>query len=395
LNNKLSVSDNLGNAFSWTERYISQNKIYFTVDYSQSGNIYLADGRRIYFSDNYGNTFSEYKVLDRKIVGIYKKPSAAGGSDKLYAATKYDLYEVTPDSIIVIKSLPISPEKFAWFPLYISDRWVYDNAWYGDPPDSSRWVSTAEVIDYKIIEDNVYAEILVTNYEINTLNSLGTSFQYFRVDSISGLIYQAWIANDTITHEELYMDLLADVGDTIQVGNGIYLDSEVPFTQFNLNSKKRTFLHVLTPAQQIELVKGFGLVYDFWWELVEFRKTLKGCIIDGIVYGDTNTVVSVDDEFENLLAEVSLYQNYPNPFNPTTKIKFTIPSIILSEAKNLNVTLKIYDVLGREVVTLINEEKQPGVYEVEFDASQLSSGVYYYQLRTENFSETKKMAVVK
>ena len=90
-----------------------------------------------------------------------------------------------------------------------------------------------------------------------------------------------------------------------------------------------------------------------------------------------------------------LFQNYPNPFNPTTKIKFTIPSsVILSGAKNL-VILKVYDVLGNEITTLVNEEKTAGSYQVEFNNSTLPSGVYFYQLRSGNFGETKKMILMK
>jgi hypothetical protein len=99
----------------------------------------------------------------------------------------------------------------------------------------------------------------------------------------------------------------------------------------------------------------------------------------------------------------NLGQNYPNPFNPRTKIKFTIPqTVILSEAKNLT-TLKVYDVLGNEVATLINQEKPAGEYELEFDGSGLPSGVYYYQLRAGNpstglgqvFVDTRKMILLK
>lgn len=96
-------------------------------------------------------------------------------------------------------------------------------------------------------------------------------------------------------------------------------------------------------------------------------------------------------EDENNFAQpknFELEQNYPNPFNPTTSIQYAVSSREL-------VTLKVYDVLGREAATLVNEEKQPGIYEVEFDAVQLSSGIYYYQLLTGTFSETKKMMVIK
>jgi hypothetical protein len=110
---------------------------------------------------------------------------------------------------------------------------------------------------------------------------------------------------------------------------------------------------------------------------------------------ELSSLVGIDDPQNLVPSKFILSQNYPNPFNPTTKIKFTIPSVILSGAKNLNVTLKVYDVLGREVATLVNEEKQPGVYEVELVASQLSSGIYFYTLEAGEFRDTKKLIFLK
>ena len=83
-----------------------------------------------------------------------------------------------------------------------------------------------------------------------------------------------------------------------------------------------------------------------------------------------------------------LNQNYPNPFNPVTNIKFGIP-------ESGNVRLVVYDILGREVTTLMNEHKNPGTYEVKFDASHLASGIYFYSLQTDRVTETKRMLLVK
>jgi hypothetical protein len=104
------------------------------------------------------------------------------------------------------------------------------------------------------------------------------------------------------------------------------------------------------------------------------------------------TLTDVDD---NLNAkDFQLYQNYPNPFNPTTKIKFIIP-ITLSGVEGSPVSLEIYDMLGNEIATLINEEKSPGNYEVEFSADGLPSGIYFYKLDVGVYSETKKMLLIK
>ncbi len=100
-------------------------------------------------------------------------------------------------------------------------------------------------------------------------------------------------------------------------------------------------------------------------------------------------VVTGLDEATNLQPKYfALEQNYPNPFNPSTKISWQSPV-------GGHQTLKVYDVLGNEVATLVNEEKPAGVYEVEFDASRLSSGIYFYTLRAGNFIETKKMILMK
>jgi len=97
---------------------------------------------------------------------------------------------------------------------------------------------------------------------------------------------------------------------------------------------------------------------------------------------------------ENLLPnEIQLYQNYPNPFNPSTKIRFTIPSVGTSLMKFLQ--LKIYDILGNEVATLVNEQKEPGYYEIEFEGTNLSSGVYLLSLNLNNTIITRKMMLVK
>lgn len=96
---------------------------------------------------------------------------------------------------------------------------------------------------------------------------------------------------------------------------------------------------------------------------------------------------------ENLEQAFELYQNYPNPFNPSTNIKFTISNVGNDRFSSLR--LVVYDVLGREIETLVNGTKMPGTYEITFDASRVASGIYYYQLTTDNFVQTKKMMVVK
>ena len=121
---------------------------------------------------------------------------------------------------------------------------------------------------------------------------------------------------------------------------------------------------------------------------------------------DAEQVIIIPSDFK-------LYQNYPNPFNPTTTIKYQIPNqvqddnstvIASSEATkqsnvethgHASVRLVVYDVLGREVAALVNQIQKPGTYEINFDASNLPSGIYYYQLKLNSFIQTKKMMLLK
>ena len=207
--NYFSVSNNKGEANTWTKKYSSTNNLYISIDDSISGTIYLADGNKILLSTDYGNTFNLYKTLDSTIVGIYKKPN----SDILYAATKYDIFEITSSTIKSIKHL----------------------------------------------------------------------------------------------------------------------------------------------------------------------------------------ITALDDKGNKVPNEFILYQNYPNPFNPTTTIKYQIP-------KSGLVQLKVYDILGREVATLVNEYQTAGEHSVQFSAAnnqpatsnnQLTSGVYFYQLKSGNYTQTKKLVLMK
>ena len=116
-----------------------------------------------------------------------------------------------------------------------------------------------------------------------------------------------------------------------------------------------------------------------------YGKFKDGRIVVYEDFEDTTTDVSRET---SIPVEFKLEQNYPNPFNPVTVIKFKVPSSQV-------VTLKVYDLLGREVATMVNEEKQPGSYEVKFDGSNLASGMYIYQLQAGNFVQVKKMMLIK
>jgi hypothetical protein len=115
----------------------------------------------------------------------------------------------------------------------------------------------------------------------------------------------------------------------------------------------------------------------------EYKYRLKQIDFDGSFSysGEVEVSIGLPDNF-------SLSQNYPNPFNPATKIKYAISS-------NQNVVLKVFDILGNEIATLVNEAKEPGEYEIDFDGSSLSSGIYFYNLSAGSFNQVRKMALIK
>ena len=131
---------------------------------------------------------------------------------------------------------------------------------------------------------------------------------------------------------------------------------------------------------------GMGGAIGGGWQQSDFSirafKVSKNGILGEVING-------IDDQDELILPkEIILYQNFPNPFNSSTTIRYELP-------EEGFVSLKVYDVLGNEVASLINEERQAGYYSIEFNASDLSSGIYFYRLNTGNFSSTKKLLLLK
>ena len=125
-------------------------------------------------------------------------------------------------------------------------------------------------------------------------------------------------------------------------------------------------------------------------------RTTKTVYQSGFIAYNSLTATGVETPEDDLPLSFNLFQNYPNPFNPSTTIKFAIPSVgDANFASPTSVSLKIYDVIGREISTLVNGQLQPGSYEVKFDGSGLSSGLYFYTLRTKGFVLTRMMLLLK
>ena len=131
---------------------------------------------------------------------------------------------------------------------------------------------------------------------------------------------------------------------------------------------------------------------DAYYDGSDYHMWFSFCEWDGEchyrIHYSTSATTGIDEKSNNIPNQFELSQNFPNPFNPVTTIKYQVPELSF-------VTLKIYDVLGSEIITLVNEEKPIGSYEIEFDATGLSSGIYFYKLQAGSFVETKKMILLK
>lgn len=143
--------------------------------------------------------------------------------------------------------------------------------------------------------------------------------------------------------------------------------------------------------ERVGFVEGKGTTTEAQNYLFRDKDLLSGNYTYRLKQTDFDGSFAYSDEVEIEISQPNVFylgQNYPNPFNPSTNIKYSIPA-------DGNVTLKMYDILGEEVSTLVNEYQQAGTFDVVFDGSNLSSGVYYYQLTSGELTSTKKMMLTK
>jgi sugar lactone lactonase YvrE len=184
----------------------------------------------------------------------------------------------------------------------------------------------------------------------------------------------------------IYQDGLTALVDVAinPVDNSVYTIQHGEMGPPWINSKGRLFRiqNGVVDTLISEMPRPAGMVFAPNGDL--YLTTLQ----DANILKISNLPVGVEDENNFVADDFSLEQNYPNPFNPSTSIQYRVSS-------TSNVSLKVYDVLGNDVATLVNEEKPAGSYEVKFNAAGLSSGIYFYKLQAGSLIETKKMILMK
>ena len=285
-----------------------------------------------------------------------------------------------------------------YFPIRIGNVWTY-HYWESHYMGSSEGYDKYTITDSANINGKVYynfehiRRVLYGQYSCDIRVFNGS----FRIDSTTCNIY----LNQTCNGREYLVDSLrSGQNDSFSVcdmlSNRSACTDTSTLTIFGMQRRTKTFaIIVFEHGKRTRYVKDFGIDYYNTYGLIGIMSgctnILQGCVINGTMYGDTSLLVGIRRISSNTPDKYNLYQNYPNPFNPGTKIKFDIPAV----SAKLIASLRIYDMLGREVAMPVNEELKPGTYETEWDAANYPSGVYYYKLTAGDYSETKKMVLLK
>ena len=274
--------------------------------------------------------------------------------------------------------------------LSLGNKWFYGYTFYSYPNYNydSRFEIEEAIGDTILPGGKPYKKIFITSIG---LTDTTTRTEYWGSDSVSFYYDSVYPLKESgldiffdnrITHDTSWSDfevsVYLDGWDTIRT-----------FQKWRRNYSGATYGYKEThTAYGIGPYSMISQITDSIGNNFQISRELIGAIIDGVVYGDTTFyIIGVPSETTQP-KRILLSQNYPNPFNPSTTIRYSIPNA-------RNVTIKVFDVLGKEVATLVNEEKSSGEYEVEFNASSLPSGIYFYQLKAGSFVETKKMILLK
>ncbi len=265
-----------------------------------------------------------------------------------------------------------------FYPLQTNNTWSY-RVFYNNWPLPADSVATRFTVTGDTLMPNgrVYRRLERTD-------PLGAKF--VRVDSAYVYYYSQYDNRDIAVY-----NLRAATGtlDSVQ-WRGLFTARVSVGTAFVFGRQRatRTYSFDGIVLFSATLADGLGIIEaidfaDGVWPYYS-RSSIRGCVIRDTLYGVLLNV----PRFEGLPASYELYQNYPNPFNPSTEIRYQISSAG-------HVSLKVFDLLGREVATLVDEEKLPGIHAVTWNAAGFASGVYLYRLQAGSFVETKRLMIIR
>lgn len=267
--------------------------------------------------------------------------------------------------------------RLSWHPQdHDGDGYVTDLDWIYQQGDDIFWTMSGIYLPYfgpgRLVRDLTAQYTVVYLLQNDTIKVLCKAANPARYWGVQGILIGVSTAVSHITSWDSSYSLWRLLGSNIGFGN---------------TSQSNTLI-LSTNWTEISRAKYTGRVDSLWLNKFFIQRNDSAIDVSDQTEFIIQTLTSISTVSSVVPDKFSLSQNYPNPFNPTTKINFSIPV-------QTKVSLRIYDVLGKEVMTLVNDAKNAGSYEVEFSGANLASGVYFYRLDAENFVDTKKMLLTK
>jgi hypothetical protein len=266
----------------------------------------------------------------------------------------------------------------SYMPLDIGNQWQYKVHYivYGPPHTDTTTYYSVSMVERDTTMPNGYQYQVLKN---------ASEAKYIHIDSTTACVYEyegnssRGLKTDSLRCSEGDLFGRGSLCDFIEIAS--VLNHQTWIMGISRPRPDITVSHTL--AMDLGII--YQYVYkSFGWGREEIY-TLVYAKINGVEYGE---LVNSTEDISNRISSYTLHQNFPNPFNPITTINYDVPERSL-------VSLKIYDVLGNEIATVVDEEKIAGEYEIVFNSETLPSGVYFYQLKVREYVETKKMVLMK
>jgi type IX secretion system substrate protein len=373
--NHFIVSSKNGELNSWEKVIESESEIFISNDYNQSGLLYLATGKEIYESNDYGMNFQLFKQLNHTILGLYKKPN----SDILYVTTSHSLLKIILDEVKVLKNT-IDYKALSFYPLHIGDKWYYNVT--GNQYDVDKHPFDIQIIRTVLNDTTMsnginYYKILETRSDDEQIR-----FSYERIDTANGKVFKFDNTDVYINNDLLIYDFSTNIGDTIfsndeginESFSSVYLqDTLMHIFDFTVNRRipisriyswwsilydHRTFTPELGLTRKSSAADGYD---DYWF--------LEAASINGNVYGDTSAFNNKNISLSN--STLYLFQNESNPnFADTTwLINGTIDTLVVdSILTNHNYSYQLDVLFSDETTkhfTIINNILDKATFSVE------------------------------
>jgi hypothetical protein len=368
-----------------------------SIGYQQNVLLRSSDNGETWYT--YDNTQPPYMVGK---LFVYKNIIFAKGTNSLYRSLDYGINWAEADS-------------------GINDSNIYDICTFNDSlyvkTDTKIFLSTDNGTSWKSIAENIDGQKILVTKEIIYIGSYNLRW--------SSDNCRTWHQENFGVDHLNYIYSIFNTGDGILVGcdNGYSATGEMKYLSFKmyenstyvkvLDDEARAFVsngefiimvclnHIYCSKDKGQSWKLFdqgisdslGLSYNFFDASSNRESLFVSCYYYPTTSGIYTRLISdltsiYNDQNKNTIINYSLSQNYPNPFNPTTTIEYEIP-------KRTNVKIEVFDLLGKNIETLLSKEQSAGNYKLNYDASKLSSGIYFYKITAGGFVQTKKMILIK